>query len=410
MGQIHVHNLGKRYRRYHNKTARLLDWLLPGYTPPHSDHWVLRNLSFVVNQGESVGIVGMNGAGKSTLLKMITGTGLPTEGHVRMQGRVAALLELGMGFHAEFTGRQNAMTALQLLGHSATESESLLAAVVEFAEIGDYFDQPIRMYSSGMQIRLAFSVATAVRPDILIVDEALSVGDTYFQHKSFDRIRQFNALGTTLLLVSHDKSAIQSICNRALLLHKGSILREGPPDTVFDLYNALIAENGGQVRSENNLGQGKSQITSGTGGAIIYSAELCDAESGAVVDVVRVGQTVKLRLAIEVRETIPKLVMGYCIKDRLGQDMYGTNTQHTQQTLLDLVGGDQFTIEVKFNANLGEGSYSVSTALTNNKDHLHTCYFWKDLHVVFEVINADQTSFVGCNWMPPSAIEIKPNP
>lgn len=409
MGQIHVHNLGKRYRHYHNKMARLLDWLVPGYSPKYTDHWVLRNLSFVVKQGESVGIVGMNGAGKSTLLKMITGTGLPTEGHIRMQGRVAALLELGMGFHSEFTGRQNALTALQLLGHSATESENLLSAVADFAEIGDYFDQPIRMYSSGMQIRLAFSVATAARPDILIVDEALSVGDTYFQHKSFDRIRQFNALGTTLLLVSHDKSAIQSICSRALLLHKGSILREGKPDTVFDLYNALIAENGGQVRSENDLGKGKSQITSGTGGAVISSAEICDAKNGALVDVVKVGQTIKLRLKIEVLEPIPKLVVGYCIKDRLGQDMYGTNTQHTQQDLLGLKAGDQLLLEVKFNANLGEGSYSVSTALTNDRDHLHTCYFWKDLHVVFEVINADQTTFVGCNWMPPLSIEINQN-
>lgn len=406
MAVIKVHNLGKRYRRYHSKWARLLDWILPYYSPKHTDHWVLRNLSFAVSAGEAVGIVGLNGAGKSTLLKLITGTGSPTEGHVQMNGTVAALLELGMGFHPDFTGRQNALTGLQLLGHSARESQRLLGAIVEFAEIGDYFDQPVRTYSSGMQIRLAFSVATAVRPDILIVDEALSVGDTYFQHKSFDRIRQFKHAGTTLLLVSHDKSAIQGICDRALLLHKGSILREGQPDSVFDLYNALIAENGGQVRSQNELGNGKTQTLSGTGAAVITRAELSTPDNGAPLEVLYVGQAAKLHLQIEIRECVEKLVMGYCIKDRLGQDVFGTNTFHTGDVLHDLQPGEKVTFDVFFPANLGEGSYSISTALTNAKDHLSTCYFWQDLHVIFEVINPDRPNFVGCNWMPPTQIKI----
>lgn len=404
MGWIRVQNLGKRYRRYPSKLARLLDWMIPGYNPPHTDNWVLRHLNFAISPGESVGIIGLNGAGKSTLLKLITGTGLPTEGHVHLEGRVAALLELGMGFHPDFTGRQNALTGLQLLGNSAKESEALIPSILEFAEIGDYFDQPVRMYSSGMQIRLAFSVATAVRPDVLIVDEALSVGDTYFQHKSFERIRQFNKLGTTLLLVSHDKGAIQGICDRALLLHKGGILREGPPDEVFDLYNALIAENGGEVKQAIDQNSGKTQTLSGTGGATIGRVELRDTQSKQALDTLRVGQHVTLFLAIEAHEDIDELVMGYCIKDRLGQDIYGTNTFNTENILTKVKAGSRLTIEVDFVANLGPGSYSISTALTNDKDHLGTCYFWQDLHFVFEVVNVGNPDFIGSSFLPPTNI------
>ena len=162
----------------------LAEWLLPGDRPRHTLKWVLRDVSFTVAPGEAVGIIGLNGAGKSTLLKMITGTTQPTEGSVFMSGRVAALLELGMGFHPDFTGRQNAYMAGQLLGYSVEDIARLMPEIEAFAEIGDYIDQPVRVYSSGMQMRLAFSVATAIRPDTLIVDEALSVGDTYFQHKS----------------------------------------------------------------------------------------------------------------------------------------------------------------------------------------------------------------------------------
>lgn len=410
MAQIRIENLGKRYRRYASRLARLADWVLPFYTPAFTDNWIIRKLNFEVQPGEAVGIVGMNGAGKSTLLKLITGTSMPNEGQVIIHGRVAALLELGMGFHPDMTGRQNALSSLQLLGSSPAESEALIGSIVEFSEIGDYFDQPLRVYSSGMQIRLAFSVATAIRPDVLIVDEALSVGDTYFQHKSFERIRQFNKAGTTLLLVSHDKSAIQTICNRALLLHKGSILKEGPPDTVFDLYNALIAEKGGENLSEETLGNGKVQVVSGTGAATIEQAELRDPGTGAKLDVVQVGQPVRLVLKAMVHKPVEQMVIGYCIKDRLGQNMFGTNTFYLDQVLTGLQAGQQVEFTADFPANLGVGSYSVSTALTSTKDHLEECYFWKDLHLVFEVLAADHPVFVGSNWMPPTAVELRLTP
>ncbi|MBC7413354.1 MAG: ABC transporter ATP-binding protein, partial [Herminiimonas sp.] len=214
MGSIRVSHLGKAYKHYPNQWARLAEWLAPRWIGArrlqHRLKWVMQDVSFKLESGEAVGIVGVNGAGKSTLLKMITGTVQPTLGSVEIEGRVAALLELGMGFHPEFTGRQNVYMAGQLLGLAADDIARLMPEIAAFAEIGEYLDQPVRTYSSGMQMRLAFSVATASRPDILIVDEAMSVGDAYFQHKSFERIRAFRQAGTTLLIVSHDKGAIQA--------------------------------------------------------------------------------------------------------------------------------------------------------------------------------------------------------
>jgi lipopolysaccharide transport system ATP-binding protein len=231
MSYIKVHNVGKAYKQYASKTGRLREWLSPFNTVKHKLKWILQDISFNVEPGEALGIIGINGAGKSTLLKLITGTAKPTCGDIELSGRVAALLELGMGFHPDFTGRQNVYMSGQLLGIPVETLTKLMPEIEAFAEIGDYIDQPVRVYSSGMQVRLAFSVATAIRPDILIVDEALSVGDAYFQHKSFERIREFRKLGTTLLLVSHDKQAIQGICDRAILLNKGRIEMEGETES-----------------------------------------------------------------------------------------------------------------------------------------------------------------------------------
>ena len=265
MGTITVAHLGKAYHQYPTRWARLAEWLLPGHKARHSLKWVLQDVSFSVQPGEAVGIIGINGAGKSTLLKMITGTTQPTTGSVHITGRVAALLELGMGFHPDFTGRQNAFMAGQLLGYSVEEIARLMPEIEAFAEIGDYIDQPVRVYSSGMQMRLAFSVATAHRPDVLIVDEALSVGDAYFQHKSFDRIREFRKQGTTLLIVSHDKGAIQSICDRAILLNAGKLAMEGEPEAVMDYYNAMLADHQNQTVKQEVTVDGKIQTISGTG-------------------------------------------------------------------------------------------------------------------------------------------------
>ena len=405
MGTISVRDLGKAYKQYPTRSARLAEWLIPFGPPRHAQKWVLQGLNFEVKPGEAIGIIGMNGAGKSTLLKMITGTTEPTTGSVNVTGRIAALLELGMGFHPDFTGRQNAIMAGQLLGLSADDMRSLMPEIEAFAEIGDYIDQPVRVYSSGMQMRLAFSVATAKRPDILIVDEALSVGDNYFQHKSFDRIRAYNKLGTTLLIVSHDKGAVQGICDRAILLNGGSIAMQGSPETVMDYYNAMIAERD-PANVQQVLGHdGNVQTISGTGEARVIKATLCD-EDGKPVEVVKVGQALQVQVEVEAFADLPELVFGYQIKDRLGQPVFGTNTFHTKQLLQDLHKGQRVRYVLRFPANLGEGSYSISFALHDAENHLAKSYEWRDRAIVFNVVIVGKDHFVGLAWLP-SSIEVQ---
>ena len=400
MSAITVTNLGKAYKLYPARWARLAEWIIPFSKPRHTLTWVLQDINFTVNPGEAVGIIGINGAGKSTLLKMINGTTQPTTGNVRITGRVAALLELGMGFHPDFTGRQNVLMAGQLLGYSVEEIARLMPGIEAFAEIGDYIDQPVRVYSSGMHMRLAFSVATARRPDVLIVDEALSVGDAYFQHKSFDRIRQFSKQGTTLLIVSHDKQAIQSICNQAILLNAGRLVMQGEPEAVMDYYNAVLADHQSQSIKQVVQDNGKIQTLSGTGEATVTAITLVD-EKGAPIEAVDVGQHVRLCIEVDAHSDIDRLVLGYGIKDRLGQVIYGTNTHLKKQPILNVPAGARYRFDIAFQANLGPGAYSVQTALVSTDTHLLNNYEWRDLGLVFNVVNIGKEHFIGCAWLDP---------
>lgn len=398
MGHIRVSGLGKAYKQYPNRWSRLFEWLVPFSDARHHLNWVLQDIDFEIQPGEAVGIVGVNGAGKSTLLKMITGTTQPSCGQIQLQGRVAALLELGMGFHPDFTGRQNAFMAGQLLGMQVEEIEALMPQIESFAEIGEAIDHPVRTYSSGMQMRLAFSVATARRPDILIVDEALSVGDAYFQHKSFERIRNFRKAGTTLLIVSHDRSAIQSICDTAILLENGRLAMRGKPEEVMDYYNAMLAQREGQIVRQEMLANGQVQTISGTGEAGIVSVRLLDAQ-GRSLEVAEVGQPVVLEVQTEVRMDIERLVLGFLIKDRLGQAIYGINTHRQDQAINDLSAGEQVTFRFAFDMRLGKGSYSVALSLSRLDSHLDRNFEWRDYGLVFHVINNRQEDFVGCSWL-----------
>jgi lipopolysaccharide transport system ATP-binding protein len=400
MAVITVRNLGKAYKAYRGRFARLKEWVVPFSKPGHALRWVLEDINFDVRAGEAVGIIGVNGAGKSTLLKILTGTTRPTTGSAQTTGRVAALLELGMGFHPDFTGRQNTFMAGQLLGMDEEEIRHLMPQIEDFAEIGDYMDRPVRVYSSGMQMRLAFGLATARRPDIFIVDEALSVGDAYFQHKSFERIRQFRRDGTTLLIVSHDKDAIQSICDRAILLDGGHLATDGAPEAVMDYYNALLAERGDQTVRQHTTGAGKVQTVSGTGEATVTAIALLDV-AGQVIEMVEVGQPVRLRVEVRANAPVDRLVLGYGIKDRLGQVIYGTNTDLKEQPLLNVAAGDRYIFEIAFDANLGPGSYSIQVALHRSDTHLGGNYEWRDLALLFNVVNSSKTRFVGCAWIEP---------
>lgn len=393
-----VEDVGKAYVEFESELQRFARWFgVP--VSPKAEHWVLKHVSFRINQGDAVGIIGQNGAGKSTLLKMITGTTRPTEGRISLQGRVAALLELGLGFNQELTGRENAVYSAGLMGLSQEHIAQLMPEIEAFAEIGEYFDQPMRTYSSGMQMRVAFSVATAIRPDILIVDEALSVGDAYFVHKCFQRIREFQGAGTTLLIVSHDASSVQALCQRAILLDAGRMVLDGEPQQVFDYYNALIAEKeNSSVRSGRTL-NGQVATESGTGEAAFEDVALLD-ETGAVVEYIGVGQHVVLQARARVSAPIERLVFGYMIKDRLGQAIYGTNTHHTGQACNDLAAGELLEFRVHFPMNIGPGSYSVSVALSSTETHLVRNYQWRDLALVFTVANMEYDQFIGSAWVP----------
>lgn len=402
---IKVNKIGKAYKVYPNRWSRFLEWISPLNKEHHELKWVLNDISFEIDSGQAVGIIGMNGAGKSTLLKILTGTTKPTKGAITTNAKIAALLELGMGFHPDFTGRQNVYMAGQLMGLTVETINRLMQEIEEFAEIGEYIDQQVRVYSSGMQMRLAFSVATCVRPDVLIVDEALSVGDTYFQHKSFEKIREFKKHGTTLLIVSHDKQAIQSICDHAILLNKGRIEKQGEPEMVMDYYNALLADKQKQKIEQVMNQQGKVQTISGTGEAVVDNIAIYN-ESGELVEYIEVGETVTLTIDVLVKEDIEKLVVGYGIKDRLGQVMYGTNTQLKKKPVFDTKTGERYKFEFQFNMNMGPGSYSIQTAIVSSDTHLVNNYEWRDLAYVFNVVNASHPHFEGVNWLDPE-IEIK---
>jgi len=396
---LQIESLGKAFREYRMEWQRMLSWF-GGKQRALNETWVLRDIGFQVSAGESVGIVGQNGAGKSTLLKLVTGTLRPTEGSIRVSGRIAAILELGMGFNPDLTGRDNARYTAGLMGMSPDQIDAIVPGVEEFAEIGQYFDQPLRTYSSGMQMRVAFSVVTAIRPEILIIDEALSVGDAYFAHKSMARIRRFREEGTTLLFVSHDPGAIQSLCDRAILLDRGRMLMDGEPSQVMDYYNALIAERENATVEVRALESGAAQTVSGTREAVVESIGLFNA-AGEPVEFVNVGEPVELRVKASIHGDIPRLVFGYMIKDRLGQPVFGTNTHHTGQALEHVRGGQAVEYRIRFPMNFGPGSYSVSTALCSTETHLVNNYEWRDLALVFTVANQNRDPFIGSAWVPP---------
>lgn len=393
-----VDKVGKVFRRYTHELHRILGWFsIPVRAP--EERWVLRDISFTVEAGQALAIVGRNGAGKSTLLKLITGTMRASEGEIGLSGKISAILELGMGFNPDYTGRQNVFHALGLMGYQHSDIAAALPDIAGFSELGSYFDQPLRVYSSGMHMRLAFSVATAFRPDILIVDEALSVGDAYFQHKSFDRIKEFRRLGTTLILVSHDRMALLSLCDRAILLHEGRIALDGEPEGVLDYYNALLGQKEAEPIKTEQGEDGRIRTRSGSHHVEIVESRLEDA-AGQLVDTVDVGEALVIRVKVEAQKDVPALVFGYALKDRFGQTLYGTNTHYSAQTLHAIRAGETLEFCVGFDANLGPGSYSIALALVGGENHLDKNYDWRDLAIIFEVTNASRQVFDGKSYLP----------
>ncbi|MBU1235851.1 MAG: ABC transporter ATP-binding protein [Gammaproteobacteria bacterium] len=359
MGSITVSNLGKAYKQYPARWARLLEWLDPRGKSRHQLHWVLQDINFTVDPGETVGIIGINGAGKSTLLKMITGTTQPTTGSVHVTGRVAALLELGMGFHPDFTGRQNAIMAAQLLGLDVEEVGQLMPAIENFADVGDYFDQPTRVYSSGMLARVAFSVATAVRPDVLIVDEALSVGDMAFQAKCMQRMNSLRESGVTVLFVSHALNQIRQFCGKALYIKNGLLHSFGEAGTVCDKYQNDLAGTKpqseptcnldrvetkariGRFEQDNRLRAHSVDETSGSMELSFSAFQVLD-ECGRELSACHPGASVVFKACISANSDVPAgAAVGLLIADKTGYPLLSCNSNYYSTRLPDLRRGDR---------------------------------------------------------------------
>lgn len=397
---LEVKDVCKSFRTYRSILHRIAHWFGLSVKPVESID-VVKSLSFSVRKGESLALIGQNGAGKSTILKLITGTLAPTTGSVQAIGSVSAILELGLGFNGEFTGRENVRHSGGMMGLSPQQIEVLLPEIEAFAEIGEYFDRPFRMYSSGMQARLSFALATAARPEILIVDEVLSVGDAYFQHKSFARIREFRDNGTTIILVSHAMSDIRELCDRVILIDSGCIVRDGQPDEVIDYYNAMVTEkeNAKLSLEQRRTKQGWSVTRSGDYRVVLEDMRLLDGASGNEVTVIPVGSWVKVQSRLKVLSDIRRLVVGHMIRDRTGHCVWGTNTWHTNQSLENLQEGQFVDVCFILPCNLGPGSYSITYNLVSTDTRAVDNYESQDNFLVFQVVNIGKPFFVGTTWL-----------
>ncbi len=395
---IEVTNLSKCYKIYTHPVDRILDWLTPSSQRHSRDFWALRNLSFTVAKGAAVGIIGANGAGKSTLLKIIAGTTRATSGYVRVEGKVAALLELGMGFHPEFTGRQNIKLNGKLLGLGDDELEEKIPQIVAFSELGDFIDQPLRTYSSGMFVRLGFAVVASVEPDILIVDEALSVGDTHFQQKCIRRIREFHEQGTTLLFVSHDPGAVKTLCREAILLDEGEIVSRGAPDEILDHYNALVAKKSvretsfhiERISSAHHLGVRHS----GNFMAIITEAGIRN-EKGVSISAVVSGRHTRIYVKVFFFDDVLNPTIGFLIKDRLGNEIFGTNTYMLGEELGLCRAGELLEVNFPLRLDIGAGEYTLTAAAHTLDYHIYECYDWADKLLLFTVVPSSDFRFQG---------------
>lgn len=396
---LRVENVSKQYRIYAQPRDRLKETLTRGRWKRHQEFWALKNINFEVEKGTTTGIIGPNGSGKSTLLQIITGTLDPTHGDVFYEGRIAALLELGAGFNPEFTGIENVFMNSALMGFSRKQTEALLPEIERFAEIGPFIHQPVKTYSSGMYIRLAFSVAVASEPEILIVDEALAVGDAVFQHRCLRRIKEIQERGATILFVSHDPAAIRALCSRAILLHEGCQAADGKPVDVINQYRKLImsqtaafeAIEAGDTKPAEDAqwvddlrAPLKPTYRHGDGSAEVLSVELLNANH-VRVDLVETGEPLLVRIRVLFHEDRMNPVCGFLVRNRFGIHVYGTNTDLQQMDIGPVARGDVVEVTFSFNGWLGPDLFSLTVA-AHSADNIS--YDWLDGAVFFRVLGS----------------------
>lgn len=396
---INVKDVSKLYKLYDKPMDRLKESLGLTKKRQYKEHYALRNVSFSVSKGETVGIIGTNGSGKSTMLKIITGVLNPTGGEVEIQGRISALLELGAGFNMEYTGIENVYLNGTMNGFTREEVDAKLDDILEFADIGEFVNQPVKTYSSGMFVRLAFAVAINIDPEILIVDEALSVGDVFFQAKCFKKFEEFKEQGKTILFVSHDTGSIQRYCDRVILLNKGQKVSEGDTKEVVDLYKKMLVhadevpedediQDAREEEAESDDGTWKSHISVNPS-FLEYGekqAEIVDfavkGEKGAYTNIVEDGTEFRVKLKVRFHEDVEEPIVAMTIKNVQGLEIAGTNTMYEHISMGLCRKGEERTIEFRQKAMLQAGEYLLSFGCTGYRNGDFVVY-----HRLYDITN-----------------------
>lgn len=398
---IQVDHLDKIYKLYDKPMDRLREALgLARGKKLYKEHYALRDVNLHVQRGETVGIIGTNGSGKSTILKIITGVLNPTAGNVNINGRISALLELGAGFNMEFTGIENVYLNGTMIGFSKAEIDAKLQDILDFADIGDFVYQKVKTYSSGMFVRLAFAVAINIEPEILIVDEALSVGDVFFQNKCYHKFEEFKAQGRTILFVSHDLSSISKYCDRVVLLERGRKLGEGAPKEIIDMYKkVLVHQLDDSAMSNKTAGNSKSgsawkdrmvlnpdQDVYGNGLAEFEDFCIVD-NSGNITNTIIKGETFTVKLKVRFHGSVSEPIIAVSYKNRLGVEITGTNTMFEKISTGTPENGDTITVAFTQVMSLQGGEYLISLGCTGYREGNFTVY-----HRMYDIFNVQVIS------------------
>lgn len=395
---IEVKNLIKIYKLYDRPKDRLKEALGFGKKQVHKVHYALKGVNLSIRKGETVGIIGTNGSGKSTILKIITGVLNPTEGEVKVEGRISALLELGAGFNMEYNGIENVYLNGTMMGFSEKEIDGKLPAILEFADIGDYVYQPVKTYSSGMFVRLAFAVAINIEPEILIVDEALSVGDVFFQAKCYHKFEEFKKLGKTIVFVSHDLSSISKYCDRVFLLNQGTLLGEGTPKEMIDAYKRVlvgqyeIPEKREEDRMPEDsepksaLGANPELLEYGTKQAELTEYYLTD-DRGVKTTAVIKGSEFTLHMRVKFHQDIPAPIFAFSFKNVIGTEITGTNSMIEKAYLESAEAGQTKDITFTQKMSLQGGEYLLSLGVTGYNGDTFEVY-----HRLYDALNVTVVS------------------
>lgn len=409
---ISVRNLTKIYKLYDRPIDRLKETLSITKKKYHREHYALRDISFDVKEGESVGIIGTNGSGKSTILKIITGVLNQTSGELEVKGKISALLELGAGFNLEYTGMENIYLNGTMMGYTKEEIDNKLENIINFADIGEFINQPVKTYSSGMFVRLAFAVAINIDPEILIVDEALSVGDVFFQAKCYKKFQEFRDMGKTIIFVSHDLKSVSKYCDKVILLNKGTFIEEGNPKKVIDTYKKILVnqfdkeiknekekeknvESKISWKSKMNLNSNKLEY--GNKDVEIIDFGILD-ENNILTNTVNKNESFRIKMKVKFNKKIQEPIFAFTIKDIKGNEITGTNTMIEEVYFKNPESNDVVEVEFEQIMNLQGGEYLLSLGCTGFKDGDFTVYHrLYDVCSISVVSSKDSVGFYDMN-------------